>query len=89
MALCCHKLLAQLGSDKTAVPLCPHHHLTEYHGKLGSKKRAEEVWNINFDQIITTLRERYESGDVGPHQHKLPPPQGVNFSLEERRLENK
>jgi len=34
--------------DRTCVPLCHHHHIVEYHGKLGSVEMFEKNYGLNL-----------------------------------------
>ena len=51
---------SQQGSDKTCVPLCPFHHMVEYHGKLGSVEKFKEVWGIDLIEVAGRMRQNFE-----------------------------
>lgn len=59
-----------MGGDRTAIPLCPEHHLRWVHGK--GQRTTQEHFGVDFDQIVSEMNEAYDSGVKGPFHHLIP-----------------
>ena len=59
-----------MGSDRTAIPLCPEHHLRWVHGK--GRETTEKHYQISFDKIVKEMNELFDNGVKGPNHHLIP-----------------
>lgn len=55
----------KLGSDRTCIPVCPHHHLDWIHTK--GIKTSESAWGINLMDFVSEFNDKYARGESGPY----------------------
>ncbi len=63
---------SQGGSDRSVIPLCPHHHLNELHFQWGPRI-CQEKWGVTFVDIVDALNHCYIQDKPGPNHARLDP----------------
>jgi len=59
------------GADKTAIPLCPHHHMGWVHSK--GAKTTQERFKVDFWAQVEHFNRLYDEGSEGPRIDEIPP----------------
>lgn len=59
-------------SDRTCVPLCHFHHLGMRGVHLMGRISFEKMFMIVLDDVVTEMNKKYDSGEKGPMEHKVP-----------------